>query len=280
MPKKMVDYSNTIIYKIYCKDECITDIYVGHTTNFIQRKASHKTACNNEKNDLKIYKIIRKNGGWDNWNMIEIAKYNCKDSTEARIKENEHYNQLKATLNSCPPYVDKNNYFCLTCNLQCSSSTQYDKHIKCIKHDNLKNNNINNEEYPTNTFQTKNPTIILKFYCEKCHYTTDRKCNFDTHLISKRHVINSEMGTNSKQIHQKFSEIQYCCEKCNKEFKNRSGLWKHKKNCNNDNNNTNNSNILITPQVIMELIKDNKEMKQIILKQNNTINILVKKWNK
>ena len=88
------------------------------------------------------------------------------------------------------------------------------------------------------------------------------------------------MGTNSKQIHQKFSEIQYCCEKCNKEFKNRSGLWKHKKNCNNDNNNTNNSNILITPQVIMELIKDNKEMKQIILKQNNTINILVKKWNK
>ena len=54
----MVDYSNTIIYKIYCKDECITDIYVGHTTNFIQRKSGHKAACNNEKNDLKIYKII------------------------------------------------------------------------------------------------------------------------------------------------------------------------------------------------------------------------------
>ena len=280
MPKKIVDYSNTIIYKIYCKDECITDIYVGHTTNFIQRKSTHKVACNNQNNDFKIYKIIRENGGWTNWDMIEIAKYNCKDSTEARIKENEHYNQLKATLNSCPPYVDKNNYFCSTCNLQCSTSTQYDKHIKCIKHDNLKNNNINNEEHPTNTFQTKNPNIILKFYCEKCHYTTDRKCNFDTHLISNRHVINSAMGTNSKQIHQKFSEIQYCCEKCNKEFKNRSGLWKHKKNCNNDNNNTNNSNILITPQVIMELIKDNKEMKQIILKQNNTINILVKKWNK
>ena len=118
MPKKIIDYSNTIIYKIYCKDECITDIYVGHTTNFIQRKSTHKAACNNQNNDFKIYKIIRENGGWTNWDMIEIAKYNCKDSTEARIKENEHYNQLKATLNSCPPYVDKKNYFCSKCNLQ------------------------------------------------------------------------------------------------------------------------------------------------------------------
>ena len=124
-----------------------------------------------------------------------------------------------------------------------------------------------------------------KYHCIFCDYTTDRKCNFDTHLISKRHVINSAMETNRKQLQQKFSEIQYCCEKCNKEFKNRSGLWKHKKICNNDNNNdnnnntkndNNNSNMLITPQLIMELIKDNKEMKKIILEQNNTINILVK----
>ena len=70
--------------------------------------------------------------------MVEIAKYNCNDSTEARIKENEHYNQLKATLNSFPPYVDKNNYFCSTCNLQCSSPTQYETHLKCVKHNNLK----------------------------------------------------------------------------------------------------------------------------------------------
>jgi hypothetical protein len=45
---------------------------------------------------LKIYKIIRENGGWDNWNMVEIAKYNCNDSTEARIKEQLHYEELNA----------------------------------------------------------------------------------------------------------------------------------------------------------------------------------------
>ena len=38
MPKDVVDYSNTIIYKIYCKNEMVTDIYVGHTTNFTKRK--------------------------------------------------------------------------------------------------------------------------------------------------------------------------------------------------------------------------------------------------
>ena len=129
MPKIDVDYSNTIIYKIYCKDETIKDVYVGHTTNFIQRKHLHKSACKNLNNTLKIYNVIRSNGGWDNWEMVEIAKYNCKDATEARIKEQEHYNDLKASLNSCPPYVDVSKYFCSTCNLQCCSPFQYKKHL-------------------------------------------------------------------------------------------------------------------------------------------------------
>ena len=32
MPKKEIDYSNTIIYRIVCKDTNITECYVGHTT--------------------------------------------------------------------------------------------------------------------------------------------------------------------------------------------------------------------------------------------------------
>ena len=49
MPKTEIDYSNTIIYKIVCKDQNIKDIYVGHTTNFVQRKHAHKQNCNNNK---------------------------------------------------------------------------------------------------------------------------------------------------------------------------------------------------------------------------------------
>ena len=66
MPKTQTDYSHTIIYKICCKDISINDIYVGHTTNFIQRKTQHKTSCyniNGKKYKQYVYEIIRNNGG-------------------------------------------------------------------------------------------------------------------------------------------------------------------------------------------------------------------------
>ena len=102
MPKDVISYSNTIIYKIFCNDKTVTDIYVGHTTNFIKRKYQHKNLCNKGKK-LKIYNLIQENGGWDNWTMIEIAKYNCQDVTEARIREHEHYDLLNPSLNLIKP---------------------------------------------------------------------------------------------------------------------------------------------------------------------------------
>ena len=48
MYKHDLDYSNTVIYKIMCKDPDITDVYVGHTTNFLQRKIAHKYSCMNK----------------------------------------------------------------------------------------------------------------------------------------------------------------------------------------------------------------------------------------
>ena len=53
MPKDNIDYSNTIIYKIYCNNDTITDTYVGYTTNFFVRKYQHKNACN----ELVVTKI-------------------------------------------------------------------------------------------------------------------------------------------------------------------------------------------------------------------------------
>ena len=107
MPKLGVDYSNTIIYKIECKDKRITEFYIGHTTNFIKRKYQHKTSCNTSTNlKLQIYKTIIDNGGWDNWEMIELAKYDCKNSKEAKIKELEHYELLKSVIN-----IKQNHFF-------------------------------------------------------------------------------------------------------------------------------------------------------------------------
>lgn len=82
MTKIQTDYTNTIIYKLCCKDPSITDIYIGHTTNFNQRMNHHKNLTNNVNCDRYIYQIIRSHGGWDNWTMIQIENISCKDERE------------------------------------------------------------------------------------------------------------------------------------------------------------------------------------------------------
>jgi len=104
MPKVAIDYSKTIIYKLIHKDALDdANIYIGSTTNFIERKRGHKSSCDNEKsskyNYLK-YVFIRNNGGWDEWNMIEVEKYSCVDNNEARAREEYWKRILNATLNS------------------------------------------------------------------------------------------------------------------------------------------------------------------------------------
>jgi hypothetical protein len=102
MPKTQMDYSNTIMYKICCKDTLVTDMYIGHTTNFLQRKHNHKSNCCNPnlKNyNLNVYKFIRNNGGWNNWSMIQLETYNCNNSNEALMRERYWMELLKPKLN-------------------------------------------------------------------------------------------------------------------------------------------------------------------------------------
>ena len=201
MPKEIIDYTNTIIYKIICKDSNVKYFYVGHTTNFTKRKYQHKLHCNSGKK-LDIYNIIRSNGGWDNWDMIEIIKCNCNNAIEAKTKENEQY-------------------------------------------------------------------LIL----EK--------------QMSDVFVSTNKINENNQKI--------YLCEKCNKEYQDKSGLWRHKKKCNANDNDKNRENIIInhfendekddkdendiendisTKELILLLFKQNKELQQSLIdmsKQSSSI---------
>lgn len=141
MPKEDIDYSNTIIYKIYCKDLSIHNIYVGHTTNFIQRKYQHKMEYNSTDNKLPIYNTIRSNGGWKNWDIIELAKYNCKDHNEAIIKESEHYKELNISeelqndiKNAKKRQKTPNNFTCEYCYFNCSKLSDLNRHMLRPKH--------------------------------------------------------------------------------------------------------------------------------------------------
>jgi len=159
MPKVVMNYSNTIIYKICCKDVNVKDIYIGHTTNFIKRKNCHKSKCNNpniKDYNCYVYQFIRNNGGFDNWDMVEIEKYNCNDRLEACKRERYFIEELKASLNKCMPsrnrieatkyYRDNNKdkinekIICNICNCQYTRRNKK-YHEKTPKHQ----NNLNNE---------------------------------------------------------------------------------------------------------------------------------------
>ena len=108
MPKVEIDYTQTTIYKICCNDTSITDIYVGSTTNFANRKYGHKTSCNTSttpNHNLNVYKFIRTNGGWNNWSMLQIENIKCKDKREALIREKYWIEILKPKLNINNPYT-------------------------------------------------------------------------------------------------------------------------------------------------------------------------------
>jgi hypothetical protein len=108
MPRKAKNYSKVYIYKIVCKDINIKECYVGHTTNFANRKHVHK--CDSVSKKAKVYEFIRMNGGWSNWDMILIEICNFGEEGNeliARRKEREWQERLNATLNSITPLFEE-----------------------------------------------------------------------------------------------------------------------------------------------------------------------------
>ena len=170
MPKVEIDYSNTIIYKITCKNPAITDVYVGHTTNFVQRKHAHKQSCINNKSSnhaCKLYEVIRANGGWANWQMEIINFFNCADHYAARKKEQEYFIELKATLNSIEPFpkpkvvlkpdnviidasINTKNFVCEVCSITCAKNNEWIRHINTKKHKTNECNKNNEEKLTVN----------------------------------------------------------------------------------------------------------------------------------
>jgi hypothetical protein len=107
MPRQAINYENTIIYKIqHLEDESL--LYVGHTTDFTKRKSAHKANLKNTNNkayNYKVYQMIRDNGGWDMFNMIEIHKFSCLNRREAEAEEDKVMREMKATMNNNRAYT-------------------------------------------------------------------------------------------------------------------------------------------------------------------------------
>jgi hypothetical protein len=108
------------------------------------------------------------------------------------------------------------------------------------------------------TFFPANPAP--KFYCESCDYSTCRKSNYDEHLLTAKH----KKSTFSNFCQPNFQQIQqskFTCENCNKEYKDKSGLWRHNKKCKIEEKNNEPSD----KELIVMLLKQNSQL----IEQNN-----------
>ena len=279
MPKIEIDYSNTIIYKITCKDSNVKDVYVGHTTNFVQRKHAHKQSCINDKSpnyNCKLYDVIRNNGGWNNWKMEIINFFNCQDHYEARKKEQEYFVSLNATLNSIEPMPkpkikpilvkeikEKQIFYCETCNIYCSNSNLLEIHNKTKKHNKISEKKINNVKVSENIDSNKKDQKSSHFVCEKCSFETSRKSQFDRHLLTSKHT---RITKDNKMDNKKVPNIYSCI--CGNKYNYLSGLCKHKKKCSFLNNNqeekeeyVNNDTQALT-KLVLEVVKSNNELQK------------------
>jgi hypothetical protein len=100
------DYSKGIVYKLCCLDTSVLEVYVGSTLCFSRRKAEHKRVCDNpsRKNyNLRVYQFIRENGGWHNWEMVQIEAYSATSKRDLESRERDCMERFAVTLNGKSP---------------------------------------------------------------------------------------------------------------------------------------------------------------------------------
>ena len=125
-----------------------------------------------------------------------------------------------------------------------------------------------------------------KFVCECCDFKCCKQSDWNRHILRPKHIANDKRYTKI-QIEYKKPEStpndRYICE-CGNSYQYSSGLWRHRKNCK-DSKKTpgfeegfqNYIPPQITPELIIELIKQNKELQQTLIDQNKTIMELAQK---
>jgi hypothetical protein len=77
---------------------------------------------------------------------------------------------------------------------------------------------------------TKSSKKVASFFsCIPCAYNTNRKCNYDKHLLTAKHI---EVTLGDKKVAKSSTKnINHICCECGKIYESRNGLWKHSKSC-------------------------------------------------
>jgi hypothetical protein len=110
-----------------------------------------------------------------------------------------------------------------------------------------------------------------KYCCIYCDFNTSKITDYKRHIDTKKHIGNTMATSGNKNL----EKILHICENCNKTYNDRTGLWKHKKNCKIKEDSD--SETIDKDQLILmlikqnaDLIKESTEFKNIIIAQNTS----------
>jgi hypothetical protein len=99
---------------------------------------------------------------------------------------------------------------------------------------------------------------LNRFVCESCDFKCYMKCDWERHVLRPKHINN----TKRKQMETKKLNKTYMCD-CGKKFITNSGLWKHKKMCDQNNCEINDTHKHFEPtdkELIVMLLKQNSQL--------------------
>ena len=121
----------------------------------------------------------------------------------------------------------------------------------------------------------KTPKILQIFLCEHCNFKCCKKSDFNRHISTAKH----KRALNDNNLTTENNEKAPHCI-CGNIYKDRAGLWRHKKKClllknnelksaENSENAEKNTNINITDKdAIFQIIQQNKELQDLLVEQN------------
>jgi len=116
------------VYKLFNPD--CEGFYIGSTTDMKNRVNCHKKRCNNKNaygHNIKLYKYIRSNGGYDSW-QYEILEHvrNSINTKELHGVERKYIDQLHPSLNIQKPNRTQTEYY--QDNIEAIRKKQNEKH--------------------------------------------------------------------------------------------------------------------------------------------------------
>ena len=114
--------------------------------------------------------------------------------------------------------------------------------------------------------------VAKTFQCLGCHYITSRKSSYDKHIHTAKHKQLTEVNNELTETCENVANCcDFFCQICNKEYKSRVGLWKHKQKCKpkEESDGEVEDEVKKTDELtelVKYLMKENSEMKTMMMK--------------